>query len=270
MTDNQLKDMSKKIRAHVLKMTLDSKSSHIGSALSIVEILVTLYFKILNTEPANIDKPDRDKFILSKAHGSASLYAVLAEKKFFSLDVLKKYYVNGGILPGHLDKLSAPGIEFSTGSLGHGLGVGIGMAIANKQGGLKGRIFVLIGDGECNEGSIWEGIMLAPHLKLDNLTVIVDYNKIQSFGYTNEVINQEPVVDKWKSFGWDVIEINGHDFNELIDAFNKEQTNSKVIIAHTVKGKGVSFMENKLEWHYKSPSETEYKKALQELEIDEQ
>ena len=144
------------------------------------------------------------------------------------------------------------------------------MAIANKQGGLKGRIFVLIGDGECNEGSIWEGIMIATHLKLDNLTVIVDYNKIQSFGYTNEVINQEPVVDKWKSFGWDVIEINGHDFNELIDAFNKEQTNSKVIIAHTVKGKGVSFMENKLEWHYKSPSETEYKKALQELEIDEQ
>ena len=270
MTDNQLRAIGKKIRAHVLKMTLDSKSSHIGSALSIVEILVTLYFKILNTDPANINDPDRDKFILSKAHGSASLYAILAEKKFFSLDVLKKYYVNGGILPGHLDKLSAPGIEFSTGSLGHGLGVGIGMAIANKQSCLKGRIFVLIGDGECNEGSIWEGIMIATHLKLDNLTVIVDYNKIQSFGYTNEVINQEPVVDKWKSFGWDVIEINGHDFNELIDAFNKEQTNSKVIIAHTVKGKGVSFMENKLEWHYKSPSETEYKKALQELEIDEQ
>ena len=270
MTDNQLRSIAKKIRAHVLKMVLDSKSSHIGSALSIVEILVTLYFKILNTDPANFDDPDRDKFILSKAHGSASLYAILAEKKFFSLDVLKKYYVNGGILPGHLDKLSVPGIEFSTGSLGHGLGVGIGMAIANKQSCLKGRIFVLIGDGECDEGSIWEGIMLAAHLKLDNLTVIVDYNKIQSFGHTNEVINQEPVIDKWKSFGWDAIEINGHNFNELIDAFDKKQTNSKVIIAHTIKGKGVSFMENKLEWHYKSPSETEYKKALRELEIDDQ
>ena len=131
MTDNQLRAIGKKIRAHVLKMTLDSKSSHIGSALSIVEILVTLYFKILNTDPANIDDPDRDKFILSKAHGSASLYAILAEKKFFSLDILKKYFVNGGILPGHLDKLPVPGIEFSIGSLGHGLGVGIGMAIAN-------------------------------------------------------------------------------------------------------------------------------------------
>lgn len=262
----QLQEISKKIRVHILKMMYQSKSSHIGSSLSIVEILVALYFNILKIDPKNLSKPNRDIFILSKAHGSAALYAVLAEKDFFPLDYLKKYYVNGGILPGHLDKTSAPGIEFSAGALGHGFAVSIGIAISNKQSKDSGRIFVLIGDGECNEGSIWEGAMLAAHLKLNNLTAIVDYNKIQSFGRTNEVINLEPIVDKWKAFGWQVLEVDGHDFNELIDALNSPQDKPKIIISHTVKGKGVSFMEDKLEWHYKSPDKDQLEIALKELD----
>lgn len=263
---NRLRTISKKVRAHILKMTLYSKSSHIGSALSIVEILVTLYFRILNIDPKNPTRSDRDRFILSKAHGSTALYATLVERSFFEPYYLEKYYIDDGVLPGHLDKLSAPGIEYSTGSLGHGFSVAIGMAISNRQTGNKGRIFVLIGDGECNEGSIWEGAMLAAHLKLTNLTAIIDYNKIQSFGRTNEVINQEPIMDKWRSFGWDVFEVNGHDFENLIRTFELPQKGPKIIIAHTIKGKGVSFMEDRLEWHYRSPTKEEYEQAISELE----
>ena len=247
-------------------MTNVSKSSHIGSALSIVEILVSLYFKILKVDPKNPSFQERDKFILSKAHGSTALYAILMEKGFFPSEYLEKYYIDDGILPGHLDKLSAPGLEYSTGSLGHGFPAAIGMAIANKQTHNPGRIFVVIGDGECNEGSIWEGVMLAAHLKLNNITAIVDYNKIQSFGRTNEVINQEPIGDRWRSFGWEVHEIDGHNYEKLLQAFTFEQKKPKVIIAHTVKGKGISFMEDLLEWHYKSPNDEEYKQALKELE----
>jgi len=263
---DELKMIAKKIRSHILKMTLYSKSSHIGSALSIVEILVMLYFKILNLDPQNPLKNDRDKLILSKAHGSAALYAVLAEKGFFPLDYLDKYYIDDGILPGHLDKQSAPGIEYSTGSLGHGLSAGIGMAMANRQTSNAGKIFAIIGDGECNEGSIWEGVMFASHLKLDNITAIIDYNKIQSFGRTNEVINQEPIKDRWNSFGWEVYEIDGHNFEELLEAIIAPQQKPKVIIANTVKGKGISFMEDKLEWHYKSPNQEQYEQAIRELE----
>ena len=247
-------------------MIFKSKSSHIGSSLSIVEILVTLYFNILKIDQKKLNESNNDRFILSKAHGSAALYAVLAERDFFPLNYLEKYYSNDGILPGHLDRTSVPGIEFSAGALGHGLSAAIGMSISYKQSKNSGRIFVLIGDGECNEGSIWEGAMLAAHLKLNNLTAILDYNKIQSFGRTNDVINQEPIIDKWKAFGWNVIEVDGHNFNELIDAFNLEHNKPKVIISHTVKGKGISFMENKLEWHYKSPNNEQFDNALKEIE----
>lgn len=266
MTEENLIDVAKKIRKHILKMTLYSKSSHIGSALSIVEILVTLYFKIMNIDPKNPDKDIRDKLILSKAHGSAALYATLAERGFFPKTFLDRYYLDDGILPGHLDTTSVPGIEFSAGSLGHGFNAGIGMAINNKQTNNPGKIFTIIGDGECNEGSIWEGVMLASHLKLNNLTVFVDYNKIQSFGRTNEVINQEPIADKWRAFGWDVYEINGHDFSELINSIYQSHSKPKVIIANTVKGKGVSFMENNLDWHYKSPNQEQYDLAIKEIE----
>jgi len=250
-------------------MVFESQSSHIGSSLSIVEILVTLYYNILNIETdieSYWNRIDRDRFILSKAHGSSALYAILAEKGFFPQNYLKKYYSDEGILPGHLDRTSVPGIEFSAGALGHGFSAAIGMSISYEQSKNSGKIFVLIGDGECNEGSIWEGAMLAAHLKLKNLTAIIDYNKIQSFGRTNDVINQEPIIDKWKAFGWDVIEVNGHDFSELISAFNKPQNKPKMIISHTIKGKGISFMEDKLEWHYKSPNKEQLEIALKEIE----
>lgn len=266
MTIEEMHSLAKKIRIHVLNMVEYAQSSHIGASYSIVEILIALYLKILKIDPKNPQRLDRDRFLLSKAHGSCALYALLAELGFFPLDYLKKYYIDDGILPGHLDRKSAPGIEYSMGSLGHGLSVGLGMAIANHQTKNPGRIFVLLGDGECNEGSVWEAIMLSSHLKLTNLTAIVDYNKIQSFGRTNEVINQEPIVDRWKAFGWDVFVVDGHNFEQLLKAYQSPQNRPKVIIANTIKGKGVSFMEDSLDWHYKSPNKEQYEQALKELE----
>ena len=260
-------DICKSIRRDVAKMMHKSYSSHIGGCYSVTEILVTLYFEILNIDPKNPRKDDRDILLLSKAHSSPTLYAILSKKGFFPKENLDTYYQDGGKLPGHLDKEAVPGIEFSFGSLGHGLSVGVGMALANKRMNNPGRVFVILGDGECNEGSVWEAAMFAPHHKLSNLTAVIDYNKIQSFGATNEVINQEPIFDKWKSFGWKVLEIDGHDHHALLDAFNSPHENlPKMIIAHTVKGKGVSFMENSLDWHYKSPNDEQLKLALKELE----
>jgi len=254
------------IRKAVVYMTHYSKSSHVGTCLSIVDILYALYFKVLNINPKNPKKENRDKLLFSKGHGSAALYATLAERGFFPKALLNRFYVDDGILPGHLDMEAVPGIEISAGSLGHGLSIGVGMALANKGSGNPGKIFVILGDGECNEGSVWEAIMIAPHLKLDNLTAIVDFNQLQGFGRTDEIINQENIVERWASFGWGVIEVNGHNLMELEKALKASQSGPKVIIAHTVKGKGVSFMENKLEWHYKSPNDDEYEEAIRELE----
>ena len=260
-------DICKSIRRDVAKMMHKSYSSHIGGCYSVTEILVTLYFEILNIDPKNPRKDDRDILLLSKAHSSPALYAILSQKGFFPKENLDTYYQDGGKLPGHLDKEAVPGIEFSFGSLGHGLSVGVGMALANKRMNNPGRVFVILSDGECNEGSVWEAAMFAPHHKLSNLTAVIDYNKIQSFGATNEVINQEPIFDKWKSFGWKVLEIDGHDHHALLDAFNSPHEDlPKLIIANTVKGKGVSFMENSLDWHYKSPNDEQLKRALKELE----
>ncbi|MBA2942392.1 transketolase [Paenibacillus sp. CGMCC 1.16610] len=253
------------IRKSILNMMHYSKSSHIGSCLSIVEILYVLYFKVLRVDPDSPIDPARDKFILSKGHGSAALYATLAERGFFSKKYLDEFYVNGGRLPGHLDMSAVPGIEVSSGSLGHGLSIGAGMAIANKLAKSEARVFVLVGDGECNEGSIWEAAMFSSHHLLDNLTVIIDYNKLQGFGETNEVVNQKSIINRWQAFGWETYEINGHESKEIYTALNKKQLAPKAIIAHTIKGKGISFMENKLEWHYKSPNEEQLNRALIEL-----
>lgn len=253
------------IRKSIIHMVHYSKSSHVGSCLSIVDILGVLYFNIMDIDPSNPKKPDRDKFILSKGHGSAALYATLAERGFFSKDLLDRYYIDGGSLPAHLDMEAVPGIEASAGSLGHGLSLGLGMAIANKQDENPGHIYVLLGDGECNEGSVWEAVMLAATLKLKNLTAIVDYNKLQSFGRTNQIISQENMAERWRAFGWETYEVDGHNSDELAQKFNMKQAGPKVIIAHTVKGKGVSYMEDKLEWHYKSPDDYQYKSALIEL-----
>ncbi|UVI30242.1 transketolase [Paenibacillus spongiae] len=253
------------IRKSIIHMVHYSKSSHVGTCLSIVDILTVLYFKTMNIDPLHPTLPDRDKLILSKAHGSAALYATLAERGFFPKGYLDRYYIDGGILPGHLDKEAVPGVEASVGSLGHGLAIGLGMAIANRQSKNPGRIYVILGDGECNEGSVWEAVMLAATLRLNNLIAIVDYNKLQSFGRTNEVINQENMAERWRAFGWEAQEVDGHDMEQLETAFSLPQAGPKVIIAHTIKGKGISYMEDKLEWHYKSPNDEQYQAALLEI-----
>jgi transketolase len=255
----------KNIKIAILHMTYRSGSSHIGSCLSIVHILYSLYFNILKIQPNQPQQPDRDKFILSKGHASAALYATLAERGFFPREYLQQFYVDGGLLPGHVDMTAVPGLEASVGSLGHGLSLGLGMAIANQQGKSPGQIYVLLGDGECNEGSVWEAVMLAAQLKLTNLTAIVDCNKLQGFGRTQDILCQKNLAERWRSFGWEAYEVDGHDVEELTLELNKAQSRPKVIIAHTMKGKGVSFMENKLEWHYKSPNDKEYELALAEL-----
>lgn len=253
------------IRKSIVHMCHYSKSSHVGTCLSMVDILYVLYYKIMHIDPSNPTMAGRDKFILSKGHGGAALYATLAERGYFPKAYLDRYYVDGGLLPGHLDREAVPGVEVSAGSLGHGLSIGIGMAIANQLDEDQGHIYVLVGDGECNEGSIWEAVMLASTLKLQNLTVIIDYNQLQSFGRTNEVINQENMSERWKSFGWDAIDIDGHNLQAIEDAFKLPHVGPRAIIAHTVKGKGVSYMEDKLEWHYKSPNDEQLALALQEL-----
>jgi transketolase len=260
------KDVARDIKASIIDLTHYSRSSHVGACLSIADILTVLYFGVLTIDPLDPRKEDRDKFILSKGHASAALYATLAARGFFPLSYLDKFHVDGGLLPGHLDRESVPGVEASTGSLGHGLSLGVGMAIANRQTGNPGKVYVLLGDGECNEGSVWEAIMLAATLRLANLTAIVDYNKLQSFGRTNEVINQENMVERWGTFGWEAHEVDGHNREELERIFRAAQGGPKAVIAHTVKGKGVSVMEDRLEWHYKSPNDEERRQALKELD----
>ncbi len=260
-----MEEISKNIRRSIIKAVFSSNSSHSGSALSIVDVLTILYFKVLNIDPINPSKIDRDKFILSKGHGSIALYSTLAERGFFSKELLNKFYCNDGILPGHLDKEAIPGIEVSSGSLGHGLSLGVGMAIANLLNCINSRIYVLCGDGELNEGSMWEAIMFASHKMLKNLVLIVDYNKLQGYGKTNEIINLEPLDDKFRAFNWEVMQIDGHNFEEIEKALRGETSAPKAIIAHTIKGKGVSYMENKFIWHYKSPNKEQLEQALKEL-----
>jgi transketolase len=258
----------KSIRKSILQMMAYSKSSHIGSCLSIVELLWTLYFKVLSIDAQNPADPQRDKFILSKGHASAALYATLAERGFFDKKLLNKFYIDNGVLPGHLDIEAVPGVEASTGSLGHGLSIGLGMAIANRLEGNPGKVFVLLGDGECNEGSVWEAVMLSSHLKLDNITAIIDFNRLQGFGRTSDIIDQSNMVERWKAFRWETYETDGHNTDSLEKIFRTTQKGPKAVIARTVKGKGVSFMEDRLEWHYKSPNEEELQQALHELGND--
>lgn len=266
---DMLKKHAMEIRRSIVEMVAKAKASHVGGALSSVDILTALYFKILSINPKNPKDPNRDIFILSKGHCCSALYATLAHSGFFSKEKLNEFCSDGSSMWGHLSLDSVPGVDATTGSLGHGLSIGIGMAIAMKHNNKKNKIFVLLSDGECDEGSVWEAVLSAHHFKLDNLIAIVDYNKIQSFGSVKEVIDLEPFADKWASFGWSVTEIDGHNMQQIIETFNNipfEKYKPSVIIAHTIKGKGVSFMENKLEWHYKSPNPKEYEIAMKELE----
>jgi len=262
------KDLAKRIRIHALNMTSLGGSSHIGSVLSMVDILAVLFGKFMKINPKMSDDPKRDRFILSKGHAGAGIYATLAELGFISKDLLKEHYQNGSLLSGHVSHKGINGIDVSTGSLGHGISIGAGMALGQKKLNYKAKTFVIISDGECDEGSIWEAILFAGHHKLNNLVVIIDYNKIQSMAPTKDVLDLEPFADKWLSFNWEVIEIDGHDHNQLFDSFEKTNDTDKpiVIIAHTVKGKGVSFMENTVLWHYRTARGDELKAALREVE----
>ena len=260
--------IAQRIRKEILKMIFSSQTSHIGSCLSCVDILTVLYFKILKIDPRNPLIENRDRFILSKGHAVAALYATLAERGFFDKTLLKKYCIDGSNLLGHASRNSVPGIEISTGSLGHGLAMGNGMAIAGKRDNKKYRVFVLLSDGECDEGSTWEAILFAGHHKLDNLIAIVDYNRWQAFGRIKDVLNLEPFAQKWQDFGWSVKEVNGHKFQEVYQALKKipfEKNKPSVLIAHTIKAKGLSFLENKLESHYRSLTKDEYKIAIKEI-----
>jgi len=266
-----LRIMAKDIRKIVIDMHACSGASHIGSALSIVDILTVLYFKVLNIDKVLIKKESRNRFILSKGHGASALYATLYKKGMIEDRHIRTYCRNGGLLAGHTDNFRVDGIEAATGSLGHGLPIACGMALSSKNNGWKSKIYVLLGDGECDEGSVWEAAMFASHRKLDNLTAIIDRNKLQGMGGTEEVLALEPLSDKWKSFGWAVKSINGHSLKSIESALLRtplKKGRPSVIIANTYKGKGVSFMENRLEWHYKSPTANERQKALEELEID--
>jgi len=260
--------IAKEIRKKILKMMYESKAAHIGSCLSCVDILTVLYFKILKIDPKNPFAENRDRFILSKGHAVAALYAVLAKRGFFPEEILDTYYRDGGRLPGHSTVGSVPGIEASTGSLGHGLSMGAGIALAGKRDEKKYRVFVLMSDGECEEGSTWEAALFAHHHKLDNLIGIVDYNKLQAFGKIEDILGLKPLSKKWRDFGWEVKEINGHNFSEIKKAFSKipfKKGKPSLVIAHTIKGKGVSFMENRMEWHYYNLNKEQYQQALKEL-----
>ena len=259
--------MAQRIRLNAVRMTRLGKSSHIGSVLSMTDILAVLYGEILNVDPANPKMENRDRFILSKGHAGAGVYAALAETGFLDKSWLEKHYQNGSILSGHVSHKGVAGVELSTGSLGHGLPVATGMAFAAKLDDRQHRIFVVMSDGECDEGSNWEAILFSSHHNLDNLVVFVEYNKIQSIKSIENTLSLEPFADKWRSFGWDVVEIDGHDHQQIKSACSGEAANKpRCIIAHTIKGKGVSFMENSVLWHYRPPDKEEYEQAIVELE----
>jgi len=259
--------LAKSIRRTSLEMVYNAKASHIGGALSMADILAVLYCDILHIDPLKPDNPNRDRFLLSKGHSCSAIYATLALKGFFPIEDLSSYASDGSIFLSHTSH-HIPGIEFSAGSLGHALPVGCGLALAAKRKNALWKTYCLLSDGELDEGSNWEAILFAPQLKLDNLIVIVDYNKIQSLGNVKDIIDLNPLKEKFNAFRWETFEVDGHDHKSLKNALlNVQELNGKpkVIIAHTIKGKGISFMENKLLWHYKSPNREQLDLAINEL-----
>jgi len=258
------------IRRHGIEMTHLSGGSHLGAILSVADVMAVLYTDVLRYNPEIPDWEERDRFILSKGHAGASVYAALAESGFFPVEELKTHYQNGSRLSGHVSH-HLPGVDLSTGSLGHGLGVGSGMAYALKKDRKENRVYVVLGDGECNEGSVWEAALFANHFRLDNLIAIVDHNHMQSLDFNENTLEIENFGDKWRAFGWNVIEIDGNNHKQLKEAFKKalgQNPDHKptVIIANTIKGKGVSFMQNDILWHYRFPHDGwEYDMAVSEM-----
>ncbi|SHM25435.1 transketolase subunit A [Caldanaerovirga acetigignens] len=263
-----LKEMAKKIRCHIIEMIAEAGSGHPGGSLSCTDILVALYFHEMRIDPSNPNWQDRDRFVLSKGHAAPALYAVLAERGYFPMEELKTLRKTGSMLQGHPDMKKTPGVDMTTGSLGQGLSAANGMAIAGKLDGKDYRVYVLLGDGELEEGQVWEAAMAAAHYKLDNLTAFVDHNGLQIDGPITDVMSPEIIQEKFKAFGWHVIEINGHDFEDIISAIKqakKIKGKPTVIVANTVKGKGVPYMENKVDWHGKAPTKEQAQEALKAL-----
>lgn len=253
-------------------MTSAGGSSHVGSVLSVADILAVLYGAVLSVDPANPAWPDRDRVVLSKGHAGAGMYAALAERGFFPREKLETHYQDGSDLSGHVSHKGIPGVELSTGSLGHGLSVAAGMALACKLDQRSNRVVCIQSDGECDEGSVWEAAMFAAHHRLDRLIAIVDYNKIQSLDTVENTLALEPFADKWRAFGWAVTECDGHDHEALRAAIGEgspEAGKPACVLAHTTKGKGVSFMENAVLWHYRTARGDEFTRALAELEASD-
>ena len=269
VSDDDLRALARRLRSHSLRMISQAKTSHIGSCLSMADILAVLYGRILNIDPKQPAWPARDRLIVSKGHAAAVTYAAIAEAGFMPKERLAEYARNGGQLYGHVTNVGVPGVEFSSGSLGHGLPVGAGMALVGKRSGAAWRVFVVMSDGELDEGSNWEAILFAGHHQLDNLTIVIDYNKIQSLDWVDKTLKLEPLADKFQAFGWSVREVDGHDVTELSSALGAvplETGRPGAVIAHTVKGKGVSWMEGKVLWHYRPPTPDELVTALAEVE----
>jgi transketolase len=265
----ELKKVAKSIRRHIITMTNRAGSGHPGGSLSAVEIMTTLYFRVMRHKPADPRWPERDRFILSKGHAAPALYAVLAECGYLPVAELLTLRQLDSCLQGHTDCNLTPGVEMSAGALGQGLSFALGVALAGRLDKQDYRVYALLGDGECDEGQVWEAAMASAHFKVDNLVAIVDNNGQQIDGWNRDVMNLAPFPAKWQAFGWRVIEADGHNFTELIQAFKQAQKikgQPTVIIAHTVKGKGVSFMENNPDFHGAAPNDIEVKLALEELE----
>lgn len=263
-----LREMARRLRRHVITMTAVAGSGHPGGSLSAADIVAALYFKVMRHDPANPQWEDRDRFILSKGHSAPVLYAALAESGYFPTEELSTLRKPDSCLQGHTDRNLTPGVEMTAGSLGMGLSFGIGVALAARLDHRGHRTYVLLGDGECQEGQTWEAALSAAQFKLDNLTAIVDYNEMQLSGWTREIMNLDPLDKKWQAFGWHTIDTDGHDYDQILAALQEARsTRGKptVIIAHTVKGKGVSFMENNVRFHGKAPTPEEAERALREL-----
>ena len=263
-----VQEKAKAIRVSIVQSVTAAKSGHPGGSLSIADVMALLYYVEMNVDPANPKAPNRDRFVLSKGHAAPALYATLAEKGYFSKDELLNLRKIDHMLQGHPDMKHIPGVDMSTGSLGQGISAACGMALAGKIDNADYRVYSILGDGELEEGQVWEACMAAAHYKLDNLCAVLDYNHLQIDGNIDDVISPEPFKSKFEAFGWRVIEANGHDFNSLRAAFNfSKQTVDKptIIIAHTIKGKGVSFMENNYAWHGAAPNDEQYETAMKEL-----
>lgn len=266
----ELKQICKYLRKSIINTIADAQAGHTGGSLSEVEILTALYFRVMNIDPARPDMPERDRFVISKGHSSPGYYCTLAKRGYFDEAKLAEFDKIDSMLQGHPCMLKTPGVDMSTGSLGQGLSIGIGMVLGRDQRGLDFNVYVLIGDGELQEGQNWEAAMYAGHHKLAGLVAIVDYNKVQLTGTVADTLDLEPLCAKWKAFGWKVLECDGHDITDVVQTLEQAGKSGKsgpvVVIANTVKGKGVSFMEGKYQWHGKAPSEEERRQALTEID----